>query len=123
MKRALMGLIIAVLMVTQAYAASVNITLNWTAPADEGNTTVTSYVLKMSNSTITEANFNAATAIPTVAPKAPGQRESYNITLTDGQHYYFAVKSKGKSGVASAISNVAEFNVFRPSPVTDLSAS
>ena len=123
MKKIFLGLVICIFcLVSVTYAA--NVTLTWTAPADEGNTNATAYRLVYSyNGTITEANFNNATVIATSVPKAPGATESILANLTDGRHYWFAVKSQGKSGLWSTISNVVQANFFVPSPITDLSAN
>jgi|WetSurMetagenome_2_1015567.scaffolds.fasta_scaffold372905_1 hypothetical protein len=119
-KKLICGILLVFGLVSIASAA--NVTLTWTAPADEGNVAVTSYKLVYSSSgTITEANFNNATVIATGTPKTPGQVESYLTNLTDGKHYYFAVKSVGKTGTSS-ISNVAQANFFAPAPITDLLA-
>jgi hypothetical protein len=123
MKKLILGLVLCIFcLVSVAYAA--NVTLTWTAPADEGNTNATAYKLVYSyNGTVTEANFNNATVITTSVPKAPGITETILANLTDGRHYWFAIKSQGKSGLWSTISNVVQANFFAPAPITDLSAN
>jgi hypothetical protein len=85
-----------------------SIRLTWTAPS---NSAVDSYIVKYSTSgTINEGNWAGATTATTTfaSIKAPGVTQNCTVTgLTEGQLYYFAVKSV-KSGCAdSAISTTS----------------
>ncbi len=72
------------------------IDISWTAPGDDGMTgTASGYVVKYSQSQITDANFDAAsTYSQSWTPKAAGQIESYTLSnLSAGTLYYVAVKA------------------------------
>ncbi|MBT1708525.1 S8 family serine peptidase [Fulvivirgaceae bacterium PWU5] len=90
--------------------AITSITLTWTAPADSGNHSATLYDIRYSTAPITEANFEAATAVsnpPT--PALTDSTEVFTVTgLQPGTHYYFAIKSEDFFGNTSPLSNVAE---------------
>ncbi|MFH1367598.1 MAG: T9SS type A sorting domain-containing protein [Elusimicrobiota bacterium] len=86
------------------------IKLTWTAPGnDEYTGTATSYVLKYGLTAInTEAEFNAATTIPTNAPAAAGNTESLIVSgLSNNTLYNFAIKSIEEYGAVSAIDSVS----------------
>jgi len=93
-----------------------SVDLTWTAPADYGANgsgpfAATSYNLRYSSNPITEANFAAATPVAGLAaPKAPGQTETFTVTLPAANTtYYFAIKSsdEGSPPNVSEISNCA----------------
>ncbi len=89
---------------------STTVTLTWTAPGDDGNIgTATSYDIRYSTSTITDANWAGATPVPGLpTPTAAGTVQS---VLVSGLHpsttYYFAMKSADEIPNTSALSNVA----------------
>ncbi|MDZ7362854.1 MAG: Ig-like domain-containing protein [candidate division KSB1 bacterium] len=90
--------------------AALAMTLEWTAPGDDGNTgTARSYTLRYSTSPISANNFNNATLAPNLPPPAPaGTRQSFTIGgLNSGTTYYFALKTTDEFGNVSALSNVA----------------
>ncbi|MBT1686559.1 Ig-like domain-containing protein [Dawidia soli] len=90
--------------------AITSITLTWTAPADSGNHAATAYDIRYATTPITEANFEAATAVPDPpTPALTDSTEVFTVTgLQPGTHYYFAIKSKDFFGNTSPLSNVAE---------------
>lgn len=90
--------------------AITSITLTWTAPADSGNHSATAYDIRYATTPITEANFDAATAVPNPpTPALTDSTEVFTVTgLQPGTHYYFAIKSKDFFGNTSPLSNVAE---------------
>lgn len=118
--------IIALLIIFIAFKAfgATTLTVTWTAPYahndDPASGPVTSYELRYSGSPITEANFAAATLVTTTTPKAPGQVESYAISVVDLNKYYFACKSTNTAGVKSPISNIAVANFFPPTQIQTL---
>ncbi|MFZ6010585.1 MAG: S8 family serine peptidase [Bacteroidota bacterium] len=85
-----------------------NVSLEWTSPADSGNSAATSYDIRYSTSPIDTGNFNAATQVPNPpAPGPAGTTSTANVTgLLPGTLYYFAVKSADFFGNVSDISNV-----------------
>jgi subtilisin family serine protease len=92
---------------TIAEALQTSITLSFTAPADPGNGSASSYDLRYSTSPITAANFASATKVRTSAPLPAGQTQTITVTgLKTGTTYYFAIKSADFFGNLSAISNV-----------------
>lgn len=85
------------------------INLTWTAPGDDGTLgRATEYILKFSQSQITELNWNSAAsyaAVPT--PLSSGMIESMTMEgLTPGEYYYVAVKACDENNNASLISNL-----------------
>lgn len=93
---------------TASNATNTSIDLSWTAPGDDGNTgTASSYDIRYSTSTITEANWSTATQVlgePT--PSIAGTSESMTIsTLLPNTTYYFAIKTADEVPNTSAISN------------------
>ncbi len=101
-----------------------SITLNWTAPADPGNGSASSYDLRYSTDPIDASNFDGATAVSNPPSAMPaGSAESYTVTgLTGGTVYYFAIKSIDLFGNVSAISNVVEQATAFP-PVGSISVT
>jgi hypothetical protein len=108
--------------------------LQWIAPADDNGTAgrVTSYDIRYSTSTITDANWDGATqAVGAPTPAAPGQQETFTVSgLAASTTYYFAIKSADAATPAniSALSNVANAttedpDTTAPAAVTDLAAS
>lgn len=83
--------------------------LSWTAPGDNGMSgTAAAYDLRSSTQPITEANFAAATPVPTPPAILPaGSAQSYALTgLTASTTYYFALKARDAANNWSALSNV-----------------
>jgi uncharacterized repeat protein (TIGR03803 family) len=88
-----------------------SITLNWTAPGDDGSTgTASSYDLRYSTATLNDASFAAATQVSGEgAPLAAGSAENITVTgLLCGRIYSFALKSGDEVNNISALSNVAK---------------
>jgi ferredoxin/chitodextrinase len=84
------------------------ITINWTAPGDDGNIgTCAAYEIRYAYSPITEANWNSANVFnspPT--PDPAGSNESCQITgLHAGDVYYFAVRALDEADNTGAVSN------------------
>ena len=93
--------------------------LSWTAPGDDAyNGTAGYYIIKYSNSSITEQNFDAAQSFD--APPIPspaGTNETCTISdLTDGKTYYFAIKAVDTAGNVSPMSNIARAANENPCP-------
>jgi len=113
-----------------AVGASPNsVTLNWTAPGDDGeNGTAAEYDVRYSLSSITEANWDAATqATGEPTPQAAGATETFEITgLSPSTTYYFAIKAADEVPNWSAMSNVitkgTDAEETPPATITDLSA-
>jgi hypothetical protein len=83
------------------------VTLQWTAPGDDGVTgTATSYDLRRSNSPITLGNFGSATPVGGVpSPQAAGSLETFDVNLPTGT-YFFAIRTKDEVNNQSGLSNV-----------------
>jgi hypothetical protein len=89
--------------------ADTNVTLQWTAPGDDGAIgTATSYDIRYSTSPINPSNWATATPVtgePT--PSAAGTVESMTVTgLSPMTTYYFAIRATDDGGIAGALSNV-----------------
>ncbi|GEM_PF-2626526 len=102
--------------------------LSWTAPGDDGSTgRVIRYVIVSSDSPITDASFDDATAfVQFMAPQESGNAESITVTgLPGGQNTYFAVKGIDDSFNAGPISNVASASAGAdatpPAAISDVS--
>lgn len=82
-------------------------TITWTAPGDDGSQgTACAYDLRYSTATITAANFDQATPIPTGNPHVPGTVESAEVTDLNGCSWYsFALKTRDGNGNWSGLSN------------------
>ena len=90
-------------------ATSATVPLTWTAVGDDASTgTATSYDMRYSTATITDANWAAATqAAGEPTPKAAGQAETFTVTgLTASTTYYFALKVGDEIPNWSALSTV-----------------
>lgn len=108
------------------------ITLSWAAPGDDGSEgTATAYDIRYHSETITDANWDAATACtdePT--PAIAGATESFVVTgLTSSTTYYFAMKTVDEednwSGLSNCISGATAEpgDVTAPAAITDLEAT
>jgi hypothetical protein len=87
---------------------SLTVTLNWTAPGDDGDTgTASTYELRRSGETITAANWDDATIVPGLGdPAEAGSSESFTVTgLNLDTEYHFAILS---SDEAANISDISE---------------
>lgn len=117
---------IAELVVHEASSAPQALGLTFTAPGDDpGEGRSASYDVRRSTAPITDANFAAATAIPSVQPLATGVREALTVSPLAGETtYYFAMKATDEGGNVSPLSNVASATtlVVPPSTITDLRA-
>ena len=85
------------------------VTLTWTAPGDDGNSGIASqYDIRMSESMITEANWDSATQLTgEPSPNHAGSSEAVQVTqLTEGTTYYFALKTADEVPNWSGLSNV-----------------
>jgi hypothetical protein len=86
-----------------------SITLNWTAPGDDGTTgKATSYDVRYSTASITSSNWTSATlASGEPTPSTSGTAQSFAATgLTANTTYYFAIKATDDAGNISTLSNV-----------------
>lgn len=87
-----------------------SVTLTWTTPGDDSlSGTASQFDIRYSTSTITPANFNAATRWTTgvPAPAAPGTSQSVQVTgLQPTTTYYFAIKTGDEVPNWANISNV-----------------
>jgi hypothetical protein len=86
-----------------------SVTLNWTAPGDDGNVgTATTYDIRYSKEPITDANWVGATQCQgESAPKPAGSSESFTVKdLSPNTVYYFAMKTADEVPNWSALSNV-----------------
>ncbi len=99
---------------------STSVTLQWTAPGDDGSTgTASSYEVRCSTSPIvTEADFAAATPVNGIpAPAAAGTSQSFIVgQLFAGTAHYFALRAIDDEGQAAGISNVASATTSAGSP-------
>ncbi len=90
-------------------AITTYVTLQWTAPGDDGGIgTSTSYDLRYSTAPINASNFDSATPVAGLpAPSSAGTTESFTVSgLSANTIYYFAIKAEDEAGNVSAISNI-----------------
>ncbi|MBL3658830.1 S8 family serine peptidase [Fulvivirga sediminis] len=88
------------------------VTMQWIAPADNGN--VVEYDLRYSTSPINESNFDQAIQFENIPyPSPAGEVDTIEVAgLASGVTYYFAVKSVDFFGNVSAMSNVVTSTVL-----------
>jgi len=111
--------LVAPLAHAQTTPTSVQVT--WTAPGDDGNVgTAAQYDLRYSTSTITSANFAAASRWNgTPTPAAAGTSQTTTITgLSPSTLYYFALKTADDAGNWSTLSNVVSKATLAATDVT-----
>ncbi len=112
------------------FASSPNsITLNWTAPGDDGNSgTASQYEIRYSTSSIDNGNFSAATLVSGVpVPQVAGSQESFEVTgLNPNTTYYFAIKTADEipnwSDISNVVSGSTDLENIAPLAVTDFDA-
>ncbi len=93
------------------------ITLSWTSPGDDGSSgTASSYDVRYSTSTITEANWASATqATGEPTPAVAGTNQNVTVSgLTYSTTYYFAMKTSDEVPNVSSLSNVASTATTAP---------
>ncbi|MFH0972312.1 MAG: fibronectin type III domain-containing protein [Candidatus Micrarchaeota archaeon] len=91
-----------------------SITLNWTAPGDDGYTgTASQYDIRYSIYPITDANWSDTTqAAGEPSPQVTGTTQSFTISgLATGNAYYFAMKTRDEANNWSPLSNLLYCNV------------
>jgi hypothetical protein len=100
---------IADLQVTASTSRS--LTLEWTAPSDNGSSgRASSYDIRFAGQAISEGNWDSATeASRPPSPRSGGTRQSYVLSGLDPfTLYYVAIRSVDSEGNLSSISNVVE---------------
>ncbi len=109
--------------------SAASVTLKWTAPGDDGYVgQATTYDIRYSLSTITEANWASATkATGLPVPKVSGSVETFTVTgLAPNTVYYFALKVGDEAANWSALSNVTQKSTTQetiaPAAIANLSA-
>ena len=117
---------IAEMAIQEASSAPDTLRVTFTAPGDDpGVGRAQSYDLRRATAPVTDANFAAATAIPTTAPLSAGAPESIDVAGLAGQTtYYFGIKATDEAGNVSPLSNIATAAtlIVPPSTITDLIA-
>ncbi|MBU0982865.1 MAG: fibronectin type III domain-containing protein, partial [candidate division Zixibacteria bacterium] len=111
-------------------SATVNsLRLSWNAPGDDGNSgTASEYDIRYSTSTITDANWDAATQVSgEPSPQIAGSSESFVVTgLAENTTYYFAIKTADEVPNWSTLSNVPSASTAQestaPAAIAALSA-
>ncbi|MBU1754587.1 peptidoglycan DD-metalloendopeptidase family protein, partial [bacterium] len=92
------------------------VVLNWTAPTDNGTTTL--YEVRYATCTITDNNWDSAIIAGTMTPKPAGSNETFTVTnLQPNTIYYFAVKTKDDAGLWSGLSNIVSVTTTLTSQV------
>ncbi len=88
----------------------VSVTLQWTAPGDDGlSGTASFYDVRYRTAPITESNFATSTPVAgEPAPHAAGTAETFIVSgLTPTTTYWFALRTVDEEGNTSALSNNA----------------
>ena len=93
---------------SHVHSTRTRLTLTWTAPGDDGDLgRAIAYDLRYATESITPANWDAATPVPTSAPLAAGSTEEVTVTgLTRDTAYFFALQVRDEAVNWSALSNV-----------------
>ncbi len=89
-------------------SAGAAVTLEWTAPGDDGNVgTAAAYDLRWSSNPITNANFGAAASVDAPTPLLAGTRQSVALSGFPRESLvYFALKARDELSNVSELSNV-----------------
>jgi hypothetical protein len=90
-------------------ATASSITLTWTAPGDSGTTgTATTYDIRYSTATISDANWGSATQVTgEPVPAVAGTAQNMTVSgLSAGTTYYFGIKTADEVPNWSGLSNV-----------------
>lgn len=93
--------------------------LDWTAPGDRGNLgKAVAYDLRYSTQPITSANFNQALPVlNTPLPEPAGTPQQVLVqNLAEDTDYYFALRTRGSTGLLSDLSNIAQVHTPGRSP-------
>jgi hypothetical protein len=107
---------------------SASITLNWTAPGDDGDIgTAAVYDIRYSTNLINSSNWESAVQVQNEpAPSPAGNMESFRVyNLSQNTTYYFAMKAADEAGNWSGLSNVAVVSTtdeVPPDAIADLDA-
>ncbi len=105
------------------------VTLQWTAPGDDGNQgTASTYDIRFSSSgPLNDTNFIAGTSVATSAPAQAGLVEALNVSgLSPQTQYWFALRSADEVPNWSPVSNNAVAttpDTVPPARVTDVHVS
>ncbi|SDX58019.1 discoidin domain-containing protein [Paenibacillus sp. CF384] len=108
----------AVTNLAKGTVSSTSVTLQWTAPGDDGAAGyASSYDVRFSTAPITASNWsNATQANNEPIPGTPGSAQSFSVTGLQPQVlYYFAMKTTDDVGLISALSNVVNATTSAPS--------
>ena len=91
-------------------AGKTALTLQWTAPVDNGSRSASYYEVRYATTPITPANFAEATYVPDQPRPGPaGITETLTITgLQEGTNYYTAIRCYDMFRNVSPLSNVAQ---------------
>jgi hypothetical protein len=131
MKKYLM-LLFALLITPTVMAENISVTFTWTATGDDGNVgTAAKYDLRMSSQPITEANYAAATIIPSISTKVPlvsGSPETFTtiLVLNSETTYHFSLKAGDEAGNWGFVSNDKIYttpDLIPPGVIIDLDAT
>ena len=112
---ALGGALLVVLapMMARAQAAPDSVTLQWTAPGDDGTLGLaTLYHMKYSISPINSGNWALANEVPGMpTPMTPGSKQTVVVRgLSRDTTYYFAIRAEDDAGNLALISNVVTWD-------------
>ncbi|MEJ2719930.1 MAG: fibronectin type III domain-containing protein [bacterium] len=108
------------------YPSLGSVALVWTAPGDDGQKgKATRYIIRYSNSQITEDDWDGATPIDSTsipAPNPAGRVETIVVTgLDSGTEYFFALKAADEVPNLSPLSNCASgFTLSEKIPPADV---
>jgi hypothetical protein len=106
-------LLLAPMLARAQGAGADSVTLQWTAPGDDGSIgKATVYFMKMSLAPITAGNWNSANSVAgPPAPLVAGTRQSVVVRgLSRDTTYYFAIRAQDDAGNIAPISNVVQWN-------------
>lgn len=108
----LFALVALAVLTAAARAQSASVTLEWTAPGDDGQVgTAAQYEVRISTSLIDAGNFASATLVPNPpAPLAAGTLQAMLVNgLLPATPYWVAIRTADERGNWSPISNVVAF--------------
>lgn len=114
-----------ILDISATQTTSRSATIQWTAPGDDQNEGLAvQYDIRISDTPITEENFQFAEIMPdsTPAPAEPGSiQQTYVTNLEPNTEYYYGIKSTDDAGNTSSLSNILSILTL-PVPITEKGA-
>lgn len=99
-------------------ADAATVTLNWTAPGDDGDIgTCAEYDVRYAQTSITEATWAAAVQVPgEPVPSGAGSNETFSFPIVGNGTFFVAMKASDEVSNWSPLSNVVTVSIDTVAP-------